>query len=228
VAFGKRVQADGPDVPTLSTSPDWLDRLRAVGSATIRVVAKIGLSFWIALLVGVGTSWYMVEAGSWLTTRRDGPWVTWTQAATPDADPYTRARFARDGSLPLSANIANTYEARTDDDGQRLHSSCEYVLDGNGLASGWWSLAVFDDRGRLIPNGAERYAYNSATIARGADGRFTVTLARDARPGNWLPTDGAGRMTLVLTWLNSSTDGAGSVPSTDAPRLPTVRRVGCR
>jgi hypothetical protein len=228
LALSKRAQADDPDVATLSTSPDWLERLRAAGSATIRAVAKIGLSLWIALLVGIGTSWYAVETGSWLTTRRAGPWVTWTQAATPDADPYTRARFAREGSLPLSANVATTYEARTDDDGQRLHSSCEYILDGDGLAAGWWSLAVFDDRGRLIPNAAERYAYNTATIARSADGRFIVALARDARPGNWLPTDGAGRMTLVFTLQGSSTDGAGSGPGTDGPGLPSIRRVACR
>ena len=207
---------------------DWFERARVAGSAALRNVAKIGLILSAALLGGFGTSWYMIETGSWLTTRRVGPWVTWTQAATPDADPYTRARFLRDGRLPLSASVARTYEARTDNDGQRLHSSCEYIVAGDGLEAGWWSLAAFDDRGRLIPNMAERYAYNSSTIARSADGRFIVALARDARPGNWLPTDGAGRMTLMLTLLDSGTEGAGPGPGNELPRLPSIQRVTCR
>jgi hypothetical protein len=215
-------------VATLSIMSDWFERLHAAGSATIRVVGKFGLMLSVALLGGIGTSWYMIETGTWLTTRRVGPWVTWTQAATPDADPYTRARFARAGSLPLSSRVARTYEARTDNDGQRLHSSCEYILDGNGLEAGWWSLAAFDDRGRLIANAAERHAYNSTTIARSADSRFIVALARDARPGNWLPTDGAGRMTLILTLLDSITEGAGSELGNEVPKLPSIRRVACR
>jgi hypothetical protein len=226
--FSKRPQSDGADVAALSILSDWLERLHAAGSVTIRLVAKIGLMLSVALLSGIGTSWYMIETGSWLTTRRVGPWITWTQAAIPDADPYTRARFVRNGGLPLSASVARTYEARTDNDGQRLHSSCEYILEGEGLETRWWSLGAFDDRGRLIPNAAERYAYNSATIARSADSRFVVALARDARPGNWLPTDGAERLTLVLTLLDSSTDGAGSESGNDQPKLPSIRRVACR
>jgi hypothetical protein len=215
-------------VATLSSLPKLLDRLRAAGDAAIGAVAKTGLFLGIALIGGIGTSWYLIETGLWLTTRTAGPWVAWTQAATADADPYTRARFARHGSLPLSASVATTYEARTDDDGQRLHSSCEYLVEGEGLEAGWWSLAVFDDGGRLIQNAAERYAYNSATIARSGDGRFIVTLARDARPGNWLPTDGAGRLTLMLTLLESSTEGAGPEADADKPRLPSIRRIACQ
>jgi hypothetical protein len=215
-------------VAALSIISGWFERVHAAGRVTIRLVAKIGLMLAVALLGGIGTSWYMIETGSLLTTRRVGPWVTWMQAATPDADPYTRARFARNGSLPLSASVARSYEARTDNDGQRLHSSCEYILEGDGLEGGWWSLGAFDDGGRLIPNAAERYAYNSATIARSADGRFIITLARDARPGNWLPTEGAGRVTLMLTLLDWSTDGAGSESGSDSPRLPSIRRVACR
>jgi hypothetical protein len=207
---------------------DWFERMRAAGSATLRKFARISLMLSAALLSGLGTSWYMIETGSWLTTRRVGPWVMWTQAATPDADPYTRAHFLRDGRLPLSASVARVYEARTDNDGQRLHSSCEYILEADDLELGWWSIAAFDNQGRLIPNAAERYAYNSSTIARSADGRFTVALARDARPGNWLPTDGAGRMTIMLTLLDSGTEAAGPGPGNDLPRLPSIRRVACR
>jgi hypothetical protein len=198
--------------------------------AMLGLVADTALFLGIVLIGGLGTSWYMVEAGSRLTTRSIGPWVVWTSAARTDADPYTRAHFARAGTLPLSTDVAQTFMARADSEGQRLHSSCEYVVDGRDPPAAWWSLSVFDDRGRLIANPAQRYAFTSDTMAKGADGTFLVSLARDARPGNWLPTGGAGRLMLVLTLL----DGRGSPSSQsasgdgDAKGLPLIRRVSCR
>ena len=67
------------------------------------------------------------------------------------------------------------------------------------LDGAWWSLAAFDGQGRLIQNAAERYAFNSDTAMREPDGRAVITLARDARPGNWLPIGSASRVNLVLT-----------------------------
>ena len=120
-------------------------------------------------------------------------------AGSADADPYTRAHFMRRGMLPISSVLAITFEAVADKDGQRLHSSCEYLLEGEEPPARFWSLSVFDEHGQLIPNPAERYSYNSATLLRQPGGRFSVALARSARPGNWLPTGGAGRISLMLT-----------------------------
>ena len=86
---------------------------------------------------------------------------------------------------------------------------------------------VFDERGGLIGNAAERYVYTSETVALGADGRFTLTLGRDARPGNWMPTGGAGRINLVLTVLEQRSALAEG-GQTAAPKLPEIRRVVCR
>lgn len=200
-------------------------KTRAIGA----VLALTGTALLLAASVAAGwaSSWYMVEAGTRLTTRNIGPWVSWVSAARPDADPYTRAHFARSGSLPLSAGVAATWEARTDTGKQRLHSSCDYLVEG-ALDAPWWGLAVFDDRGRLISNAAERHAYTSETVALGADGRFSVTLGRDARPGNWLPTGGAGRLVLQLTVLDQRSALAEDGQTPNAPQLPQIRRLACR
>jgi hypothetical protein len=179
-----------------------------------------------SVVAGWGSAWYMVEAGSRLTTRSSGPWVSWISAARPDADPYTRAHFVRAGSLQLNAAVATTWQARADSGGQRLHSACDYLVEG-GIEAPWWSIAVFDDAGRLISNAAERHSYTSDTMALGADGRFSVTLGRDARPGNWLPTGGAGRLSLVLVVLDQRSVLADEGPGTRAP-LPEIRRLVCR
>jgi hypothetical protein len=178
------------------------------------------------LILGLGTSWYMIDVGTSLTTVRHGPWTAWTSAGRPDADPYTRAHFARLGTLQLTTEMALTYVAFTDSDGNRLHSSCDYSVEGNEPGGTWWSLTVFNDRGELVANPAQRYAFTSETIALRADGTFAVTLAREASPGNWLPTSGAGRLALLFTTF----DVANSMfeKSEQKKPLPVIRRVQCR
>jgi hypothetical protein len=184
------------------------------------VIVNLIMFLLIAVVGGLGSSWYMIERGSMLTTDRFGPWTAWTSAGRADADPYTRAHFISRGTLPISTSFALTYEAISDGEGQRLHSSCEYALEGTEPQARFWSLSVFDENGKLIPNAADRYAYNSATLLRSPGGRLQIALARSARPGNWLPTAGAGRFSLLLTV-------EGQDPSISW-RPPTIRRVKCR
>jgi hypothetical protein len=181
----------------------------------------------VVLSLGLGTSWYMIDVGTPLTTVREGPWVSWTSAGRADADPYTRAHFARLGTLQLTAEMTLTYTAFTDSEGRRLHSSCDYSVEGREPAASWWSLTVFDDRGELIANQAQRYAFTSQSIAMRPDGTFVVSLARDARPGNWLPTGGAGRLALVFTTLDASAPLLAK-PTEDHKSLPEIRRIQCR
>lgn len=200
--------------------PDRLIRLRRAIGATLSTSANVITFAGIALLGGFASSWFMIDRGSMLNTHRAGSWTQWTEAGRPAADPYSRARFARQGSLPLNASAFSRFEATTDHDGRRLHSSCEYVLEGRIADGRWWSIAVYDERGRLIANPAERHGFDSSTLARVPDGRYAIVLSRDVRPGNWLPTAAAGRMALLIEVQESGTG--------DAPiELPLVRRLAC-
>ena len=95
------------------------------------------------------------------------------------------------------------------------------------MAGLWWSLGVFDARGHLIANDADRYEFTSDTIAPNPNGSFVVTLGRDARPGNWLPTSGAGRLVLVFTVLDPSTGLSSEAREARNKMLPVIRREGC-
>lgn len=197
-------------------------RLQALLSGTADWALFVGL----VLIFGLGSSWYVVEYGTSFAVDTTGPWETWRNAAREDADPYTRAHFARAGVLPLSSEFAQTFVARTDSEGRALHSSCEYVVEGSDIATHWWSLSVFDTKGRLIPNTAERYAFTSDTIALNPNGTFSARLARDARPGNWLPIGGAGRVAIVMTLIDLGQRRVvqeGEIES----QLPTIKRVSC-
>lgn len=192
-------------------------------NALLNLVVLVGL----ALGGGLGTAWYMIEAGSRFSTRTFGAWTTWITAGRPDADPYTRAHTARNTLLPISSTLEVTFHAKSDSSGGRLRSACSYIVLFPEQEPAWWGLAVFDGDGRLIQNGAERHAFNTSTAMREPDGRVAIFVARDARPGNWLPSGRSSRIVLALTVQDAAfaaTVNDGSV----AKGLPEIQRVACR
>jgi hypothetical protein len=176
---------------------------------------------------GFGSAWYMIEAGSRVSTRSFGPWTSWTGAGRPEADPYTRAHTARNALLPLSSTLEMSYLAKADSRGGRLSSACDYAIVMEPMEAAWWSLAAFDGKGGLIQNQAERYAFTSDTVMREPDGRAIITLARDARPGNWLPIGGGSRINLVLT-VQDPAAAAAAHENSAVKEPPPIQRMACR
>ena len=132
----------------------------------MRTLLHLIAVFAVALVLGIGSAWYMIEHGSPLTTKRVGPWASWMSEGNPNADPYTKAHLARSGRLPLTSTTARYFIARTDSGGRQLTSACEYLIEGSALNARWWSLAVYDEHGSLIENPSERYSFNSDEAIR--------------------------------------------------------------
>lgn len=197
--------------------------MKLLANLAVNVLVFMALAFG----GGLATAWYMIEAGSPLSTRSFGPWTAWTSAGRPEADPYTRAHVFRNGLLPLSTTLEVAFRAKFDSTGSRLTSACDYTLVMADIAPAWWNLAVFDGQGRLVPNPAERYAFSSTSAARQPDGRTVISVARDARPGNWLPSGRTNRIVLVLT-LQDATMAASVHDEGIITALPEIKREGCR
>ena len=206
----------------------FLHRLKKHIVLTTSVATDIAIFVGLVLILGLGSSWYMVEAGNRLTTVSNGPWTMWPSAGRRNADPYTRAHFARRGALALSTEVARTYSARTDSDGAGLQSSCDYAISGQDLDQRWWSISVFDRRGKLVPNILQRHTYTRDTAAINADGTTLLTLSRDVGPGNWLPTGGAGRLVVVFSVIDLKPVALTVKANDEQQSLPTIRRVSCR
>ena len=100
----------------------------------------------------------------------------------------------------------------------RRHEHVGHVVEPRGVR-----LARSPDRQR------RRIAttFTADTVAPNPNGSFIVTLGRDARPGNWLPTSGAGRLVLVLTILDPSTGLSDEARAERNKVLPVIRREGC-
>ena len=181
----------------------------------------------IALAIGLGSAWHMIGHGSALTTLRSGPWSTWYAAGEPEADPYTKARIARSGRLPVVSSTAMDFQAYTDGEGRALTSRCHYLISVPEVPALWWSLALYDTSGGLIENAAERHAFNSKTVLAGADGTTRIALAPTPRAGYWLPS-GQDRDLLLVFRVFRAYDTA-DLASGEMPVeiLPSIDRVDC-
>ena len=212
---------------TLISTSDHFMRIKRVVQSALGLIIKVATFFGIAVFGGLFTSWYVIDQGAAFNTERAGPWVKWTMGGRIEADPYSLIRHDQHAMLVFSSTFVSRYEATFDDSGRRLHSACHYVIEGQPPVADWWSLNVFDSKGRLIPNASNRHGFNAATVVTAADGGMRIDLARDARPGNWVPTSRAGRLVVVLEVQNRT--GDAGVPVDDAGQaLPAIRRAGCR
>jgi hypothetical protein len=182
----------------------------------------------LSLLLGLGSAHYMIDDGFALVVSRAGPWQTWVHAGSLNADPYTRAHIARSGLLPITSASGLTYFASTDSDGRTLHSDCEYEIVARPLAAVWWTIAAFDDDGKLIPNQASRHAFSSQSLTILPDRTQRITVAPEARPGHWLPSGDVGSLTLVMRIIRPLAVEGGEVTArVDSNSLPGIRRIAC-
>lgn len=222
---------DGPpDVQLRDQRPPLPDPLRRAARDVVALMTRmIGTALAVALVLttGIWSSRTMIARGYQISTETVGPWRHWRTEGRPDADPYTRAHLTGSGMLRISSDSAGVYEAAVDSDGARLHSSCDYLIEGQNMGRLWWSLTVYDSSGKLIANDANRYTFTSDTAALSPDGSFIVTLGRDARPGNWLPTGGAGRLVMNFTVLDPATGLSDDARGERNKLLPAIRREGC-
>ena len=182
----------------------------------------------IAAFIGLASAAYMIEAGSRLTVVRDGPWQRWTMAGSADADPYTRAHFARAGWLPLDSTAAIYFSASRDGAGEPLYSDCDYTVSGHGPAARRWTLTAYDMNGMLLGQGVGPAAVASDTALPGPGATVAITVSQATSSGNWLNVTGSSRMQLQLTLFGAQQNAAVKTAAAQAQHLFSIERTGCR
>lgn len=183
---------------------------------TVTVLA-LGLGFWSAF--------YAVERGIGFEAIKRGSWVSWAQAGLPDADPYTRATFARSGELPLVGGQSITFSASGDDAGEALRRECTYRVFGKAPPAQWWTLVAYDETTREgVENPSNRPGISSSEAIYQRDGSFEVWLSPHPRAGNWIPLTGQGPMRLFLRFYDTP---VALGQKFEGAELPRVVREGC-
>jgi len=187
------------------------------------IVVLVALT--VGILTGFGLTWYSSASSTGFGAIRVGPWISWPKSGTVDADPYSRAIFARAGELPLGLADGIAFFANADDAGVPLDGRCDIHIEGRLPLARFWTFTIYDSRGHLIENVADRYGFTSAEVVWQRDATLEILLAPRARSGNWLPTEGRDRITAVFR-LYDAPVGTG-VRSIDAIEMPSIRQELC-
>jgi hypothetical protein len=179
----------------------------------------------VALGLGVSSAYFAVSGDYPFGGVRIGPWKTWPRAGSNGADPYTRTIIVRRSEIPLALGEGLALTAAVDSASRELNSGCSYRVSGAVPQARLWTLTLYDQSGALISSELGRSGFTSAEILRQADGRFAITLSREAQAGNWLQLPPAGRFNVVLR-LYDTPIAAGSAGLAEAS-LPSIERLGC-
>lgn len=191
----------------------------------MRLIVLILLALGIATAVGLGLTWTTATRGTDLGTLTIGAWTARPRTGTSEIDPYARAAIARSGDLPIGTGDGITFTATTDDNKKLLDGRCDVVVSGVTPAARFWTLTLYDTKGRLVANTLRRYGFTSQEVVRTADGAFQIRIASRARTGNWLPTSAIERYVLSLR-LYDTPVGVATRTQKDAP-MPSIATAGC-
>jgi hypothetical protein len=191
----------------------------------MRLLLGTFFTFALAAIIGLGATWLTLTRGVAFGSLTIGAWTAWPKSGSQDIDPYAHAGIARAGELPIGIGDGVAFYARADDARQVFDGRCSFVISGMTPAARFWTVTLYDANGGLVANSIDRHGFTSQEVVRETDGRFTIAVAPQARPGNWLPTGGIER--FVLVWrLYDTPIGVASTTIGEGP-MPAVARKGC-
>ena len=179
----------------------------------------------LAVALGLWSAWLAVRSPAPVDTIRLGAWQAWPNAGTPTADPYSKARLARTGELPLGSGEGLALLAQTDSRGRQLRGGCRYLVTGQTPPARLWTMAIEPVRRADIDSRPGRAsAVGSDALLRAPDGSFEIAMSAVAQPGNWLSTP-AGAAFQVVVRLYDTT--ARTTTALTSLSMPAIRMEGC-
>lgn len=183
------------------------------------------LTLAIALIGGAGSVWLALERDFGFDTITIGNWTALPYYGTPDADPYSRARFSRTADLALGRGEGLVFTAKHDSEGRQLVAECHYSIRGSMPPARLWTLFARNaDHDIITIEGGKPGALHSRALLREPDNTTVTHVSRHATPGNWLALAGSGPFSLVLTLFDTSITSNSRIAEVE---LPEIIREGC-
>jgi hypothetical protein len=187
---------------------------------------QIAIAVVVALAAGTYMTWYSIRGSDKFGAVKIGGWIAYPEAGTAVADPYAKARLARDATLSLGAAEGVTFFAEQDDTNQPLTGSCNYEIVGASPSARLWTLfAVGTNQIPLkLSDAAWPASLHSSSIIYENAGGFRISVSAKARPDNWLAVNERQIFVLAFTLYDSPVaTNKGLVETT----FPIVKRLGC-
>jgi hypothetical protein len=192
----------------------------------LKTIATTFVTLFIAIIGGAGSVWLALDSDFEFDTVRIGNWVAFPERGTPQADPYSKARFSREADLALGHAEGLIFIARRDSEGERLQMKCNYRIEGNLPPSRFWTLHTRDEDNQVIvPASSRAPALHSLALLREVDNSIITTVSRHPSPGNWLALDSKSEaFSLILTLYDTATASSARIGDVE---LPLIVREGC-
>lgn len=87
-------------------------------------------------------------------------WHSDWSIGSENADPYVRARVARNGLMGLRKEEAVYFLTTEDETGNPLSEACTYRITGGAMPAQWWSITLYDADNRLPMNEDGRLSFD--------------------------------------------------------------------
>lgn len=158
----------------------------------------------------IGGTSRMVAVGDWYTSQSLG---------SSEGGAILVAWIAKTGIMPLSHTEVAYFFTTQDAVQQPLNPDCSYTVSVPDVDARWWSVSVYDELHKPIPNAENRYSVNSDS------GANEVLLSRGPQVSGvkaWLPLGQASNIELLFRVYQPGTAFDPKSPGA----LPTVARVG--
>jgi hypothetical protein len=189
-------------------------------------IIRIALALVIAVVGGAWSAKLAIDRSDDIAAIHFNDWRAIPGLGTEATDPYSRARIARDGILPLGAAEGLSFHISRDSTGQAIRRDCNYRIAGKVPSSRFWS--IFPATPDLAPLSMQRVplqaVLSSQSIVWLNGESFEIAVGPQPEPGNWLGMDGSGPAVLVLNLYDTPVSTNAEFAEVT---MPQVLRVAC-
>lgn len=201
----------------------------------MQVVIRLIVAIIFGLNLGALTAlWFggMIDGGPKIGKAIDADgWRSDWSIGSENANPYVRARVARNGLMGLRKEEAVYFIKTEDDDGARLREDCTYLVNGATFPATWWSITLYDGANYLPMNEDAALSFDQTqaeaiAVAGGQDWSFQVsaTAPSDADLA-WVSSKSGGEFDLMLRLYQPSAELLDDPLAALVP--PRIERLTC-
>ena len=157
-------------------------------------------------------------------------WESDWSIGSESANPYVRARVARNGLLGLRKEEAVYFLKTVDESGEPLSEACTYRVSGAALPAGWWSITLYDSDSRLPMNEDAHLSFDQTKALRSgngddADWSFQISANVPESGTAWVSSKAGGAFDLTLRLYQPEQSLLDDPTTTLMP--PTIERLSC-
>lgn len=205
----------------------------------MQVVLRLIVAIIFGLNLGaLSALWFggLIDGGPKIGNAIDADgWRSDWSIGSENANPYVRARVARNGLMGLRKEEAVYFVKTEDQSGARLTEDCDYQVSGGELPAAWWSITLYDGDNRLPMNEDAALSFDQTKAERlgamgtvgGADWSFIIsaTAPADGADPAWVSSRAGGTFDVTLRLYQPSAELLDDPEAVLTP--PTIERLSC-